>query len=339
MTVGGLPSFDPFERGWQSSARPSPGSQYREPGLNPFSPDVLHGPLNTLADVRKRIDAYDKKTTGDYFIESTAPWMARNLVAQVGQNIMDKSPYSPLVKSTSQEIYEALPKSLSSWADSKITYHELFNIFEDSIEKPAEMTWREFATDKNVQKLYKEVVYDNFKDFQLPSIKPTEYFKHVIAQYNIGNVVADLKEGRFFPAIAKSLGIGTLFYNVKTRTKEVYDQEKAKEDGSLTSQMTTFGKTLWGFGKELVQSVTAWELGRIGFMVGSSLFCIGTIPKMVSGILFGGLFEAGFKKLCNSSSHDQFGLDYDASLKRLPPSQRLSPVELFYFGPPLDQSA
>lgn len=247
-------------------------------------------PIQSFADLRARIDAYDK-STGDLFVESTLPWMARNVAAEVGHQ------YYNLPKNNA--VFQALPPTMAGWVDSKISYNKIFNIGNAFVEKPDGVSWLDVFKDKDARQIIKQTAWGNFKDFEFSPISPKGYFKHVIMQYNLGVVAEDIRNGRILPAAAKTLGLGTLLYSVASGTRQAFQEAQQKEDGTLKSRLRTLGQTALAFVKETTQSVVAWELGTIGYMLGAGVMAFGLIPRILSGVILGGLFETGFKKMIN----------------------------------------
>lgn len=255
-----------------------------------------HQPIQSFNDLRARIDAYDKSTS-DLFLESTLPWMARNLAAEVGHQFYNLPKDNPF--------FQALPKTMAGWVDSKVTYNKIFNIGKEFVPKPVEASWWEFLTNKDAQAYIKETAWDNFKGFSFTPIGIKDYFKHVIGQYNVGAIAEDIRDGRVLPAAAKTFGLGTLLYSVASSTRKAYQQAQQEEDGTIKGKLRTWGKTAWACIKETAKSITTWELGTIGYMLGAGLVCVGPLPRMIAGILVGGLLETGFKSLINGPVHQR----------------------------------
>jgi len=256
-------------------------------------------------------------------MESTLPWMARNVVAEVGHQFYHLPKDNPF--------FQALPPTMAGWVDSKVSYNKIFNIGKEFIEKPAEASWLGVFQDKEARQIIKQTAWGNFKNFEFSPIAPKDYFKHVIMQYNLGNVAEDIRDGRILPALGRIAGLSSLIYSVVLGTQLAFQEAKQKEDGTFKGRLNTLGQTALACVKETAKSIAAWELGTIGYMLGAGLVCLGTIPRMIAGIFVGGLLETGLKKLFNESSYH--APQQHEALSPKPLSFQPQPFQLA--GPPL----
>lgn len=286
MSIGGLPYLGQNSPDWHKPSRLAPASQFGKAGPNPFL-TPKDSPLTSLSDVRKRIDAYDK-SIGDHFVETTAPWVARSVLTEVGDHYFhwENNPF-----------YKAMPENITSYVKTKISYNDIFGIENARKFKPSDMSWQEFFAEKeNISDIKKKFKF-NFEGFKFKPIRFKDYLEHVVKQYNVGSVVQELEAGRVLPALGRCIGIGSLLTSVISNTKKTYIASKMAGDSPLKTGLKTAGALIG----ETMKSVAAWELGSIGFMLGSSLVCVGIIPGIVAGCLVGGIFEALFKSLFKSS--------------------------------------
>jgi hypothetical protein len=161
--------------------------------------DGLQRPVRSMDDARRKIDTYDK-TLPRHWAESTLPWIARSVAGEIGHQYYHWPENNAL--------YGSIPKRLANFTDTQISYYDLFNIDQNKIYKPSDVTWKEFLEDKEVQDLYKQTVRENFENFKFHTIRPTKYLKHVVGQYNVARFIDEIQRGKILPALSRGLGIG-----------------------------------------------------------------------------------------------------------------------------------
>lgn len=249
---------------------------------------------NTLGDLRRRIDAYDKPANHDSFtdtyVERTGIWGARIAAGEVSEH------FYPQAK---PDWNNALNEKLNPFATGAVSYEKILGLDTLKVtvgEAEHFKTYRSVAS-KAGWNAYKYSVTENFRGFLRPSvmepIAPGEFVRNTLLGRNAEKITEQLKEGRFMAALSRIAGPLLLSIGIISRTKDAYRVEKS--DG--ITGLKLLGLTVKAFLGQTVKSTMCWEAASVGGAIGAAAICIGPLPALAAGILVGGIFGTACYKL------------------------------------------
>ncbi len=125
-----------------------------------------------------------------------------------------------------------------------------------------------------------------------------KYLKETVVDENIHPIKEVFQKGKptnWGNSLIRPLSFGLVGSDIYKKTKSVYQADKAKEDGSLSSKFHTYGDTARTAVGQTGKSLVSWEAGGFGFALGKALLPFtAKIPGLnivlpLGGILMGGL--------------------------------------------------
>jgi len=289
--VGGPGGIEAFNSRFQ----PKPISRGSLEPQWPSSPVFGSSGADTLGDLRRRIDSYDKAAVGSVFHsgpiqkDTFAPrpmsdqWAActgHRLVRDFGGDYLDKHVILP------HKVTEAL-KSLGNKANpfvqASLGYGDVFkmdyHVVMTGPQKQFKSEWDCLFSRDGRQQLA-EKAYQNIRSLKKPDINPFEYFKRVVVSGNISDVTAPLENERFFTGIFKA---GWLFLGalpVFERTLRTFQDTHS----GLASAKT--------FARESMKALASWEFATVGTLIGGMLCPVKGAAMLFSKAICMGLFSA-----------------------------------------------
>lgn len=252
---------------------------------------------------------------------SAAKQTFRNFTGRGIDYALQKTKYGEI----GQELIPQQAQRLGNWptnvGKNALSYREFFNLGKSAETLRAERLtnpkafeyhttpWRQVFREGK----YLESVRNNFKDFgkasealggktwtQYLRSNPLEFIKRTVVYGNLRPISTMLREGKNIGhGLASSLGLGLMFWDILSGTKDAYIAAKAQEDGSWGGTMNTLFQTGKTFAFKSFKNITAWEIGTIGFTLGTSLAamaCPGFIIPVLVGILTDALFSTITKR-------------------------------------------
>jgi len=280
--VGGPGGIEAFNSRFQSKSITRGSSEPPWPTPSVFGASAA----DTLGDLRRRIDAYDKAAANDSFadtyVERTGIWGARIAAGEVSEHLYPKA---------KPDWNNALHEKLNPFATGAVSYEKILGLDSIKLEVGKDAYFKNYRQVLSLEgwETYKEGVRENFRGFLCPKamhfISPKDYFKQTIFSFNIQRITEQLKDGHFMAALSRIAGPLLMGWGVISRTKENYEDSKSQ---GLQGQ-ALLGKTLKAFIGQSVKSIVSWEAGTIGYAIGASALCIGGAPAVIGGILLGGI--------------------------------------------------
>lgn len=288
--VGGPGGIEAFN----SRLQPKPISRGSSQAPWPASPMFGLSGTDSLVDLRRRIDAYDKASSNDSFadtyVERTGIWGARIAAGEVSEHLYPKA---------KPELNNALHERLNPIASGAVSYEKILGLDVLKVkvgEAEHFKTYRSVAS-KAGWDAYKYSVTENFRGFLRPSVMepvaPGEFVRNTLLGRNAEKITEQLKEGRFMAALSRIAGPLLLSIGIVSRTKDAY--VAAKSEG--ITGLKLLGRTAKACLGQTVKSVMCWEAASVGVAIGAAAVCVGTVPALAGGILVGSIFGTACYKL------------------------------------------
>lgn len=268
-----------------------------QPNLD-FS-SFCHTPLSPWHQFKTRVNHYDQlassskpvfrpseKSFTDKLQASTLMWGTRTLLGDLGDHYYQLPAPGRLTD---------LGKSLSSgFADAR-SYHDWLGVsYEKYDVGPSGQfaRYRDFFFTKSGRQAWLHAFRQNFLDFLKPEYRQNfnfkTYLKETVIHRNVNSIVQPLGEGQLFTSVLRFLGLGMLGLSIIKHTKQAYDYAKARENHTSYGRFKTYAYTAAHFVGQSIKTLAGWEIGTIGYILGSALVPIG-IASTVTGIVLGGL--------------------------------------------------
>jgi len=194
-------------------------------------------------------------------------------------------------------------------------YSELFSLGRESLKLgdlgTPKLSWGSYIdTVKNNIDPAKTLVEMGGKQGYLNKVFSSQNLKEVLITNNVEPIKEMLKGNK--EALGSGLfrlgAFGLIGIDIFKHVKETYDHNRAKEDGSLSSQMKTIGDTVGSFFKYAFRAAATWEVAGIGMAIGRVLLPFAVGPISIGGILFGAvagiLFQYGLDKALKTGNDD-----------------------------------
>lgn len=203
-----------------------------------------------------QVNGVSQQSFVDQWAQSTGRRLLRDGVGQ-GLDAMVKLEM-PKMAAYASKVDSFVPKALS--------YARLFNSTDYIVDTTAGLDAMKYAAKENIFSLSK------------PTVSFSDYLKRTVYAENVKAITRPLKKGLVFTGLAKLLNAGVTMAGVAQKTKDSFSQTQSVASAAIT------------FGKESAKALVAWELGSLGFTLGTLLLPVGWL-SLVSGAVFMGLFS------------------------------------------------
>lgn len=272
----------------QSHSSPSRGQ--------PFPQDV-----DTL---KRRIRQYDQAAKPLGSSSFASDWAVNSSVwgSRIGIGKAVDAVYTAAPGSAIHRLAEQTASRLAPIAERASTYNELLGIGVEQYQRNSDVSWKKLLSNRqNRQQFwqgYLKTLQGNFSGCLRPESGFLSVFRQTVFKNNALSMywhLTDPETGGVTGKVGLAAGrcFGVLFsgWDVLSNTKQAYINAKSREDGSIAGKVTTWAKTTGTFLSQSVKAALCWEIGTIGFTIGTSVLCLGFWPSLLGGVVIGGLFS------------------------------------------------
>jgi hypothetical protein len=285
--VGQSPDFSGAGNGIGSTG--SPLTSQWSVGQVPIGGSVVYQPVQDTSIL-------------DRYLSSFFRWAARTIPAGVVDDKLVKSnlPIPALPKTFA----DGAPGSLATAAKQTIGWEHLLGINANPV------TPQEMDAARQSLKGYQDYVKNRFN---APRISvgqvggPLSTLKQLFLN-NFKGMATALEQGKYLTAASSILGQGLFALGIGRETWQGYQRAAMDEQSQGGDAFSTMAKTAGAFVKATAKAGVAWEIGNIGFRVGSVLAGPwGALAGTVGGIALGALGSVATKITLDGADHLAFG--------------------------------
>jgi hypothetical protein len=252
----------------------------------------LRSTFNRLTDTTGQSSS--NTSTLSVLHDKTVFLSARNIMEEAINKVGSfRAPSARVVTELADDFAEAGVPLTGKAVTETHSYSNLFHLKQEQLALKDGLSWDR----------YKQTVRNNFEDFgkqvkRSGSVK--EFFGGMTLKEHLAfswknniepfkDAIQNTSKATVTAGVAQGAGVGLMGWDIFKNTRTVYKDSKAKEDGSLRSELNTMKDTGLAFAQYATRSVVSWEVAGRAMAFGRNLLPYTVCRLPVGGILGGAI--------------------------------------------------